>query len=138
MQAVQWWQKAPPRQCELPTLPTSPNTPAPVGWEPYLRTLKSALTSPPPRPRQRPCAALGAPSQEDREVGHAQYLLVQDHLAPRDAEPLLGLPQDVVALGAQQEQMRLLRSAAGAEEHTSEIQSLMRHASAAFCLKQKK
>src|SRR3546814_18876103 len=104
MQAVQWWQKAPPRQCELPTLPTSPNTPAPVGWEPYLRTLKSALTSPPPRPRQRTCAALGAPAQEDREVGHAQYRLVQDQLAPRAAETLSGLPQDVVEAGVQQEQ----------------------------------
>src|SRR3546814_10712452 len=112
MQAVQWWQKAPPRQCEIPTLSISPNYPAPVGWEPYLRTLKSALTSPPPRPRQRPCAALGAPSQEDRAVGHAQYRLVQDHLAPREAEPLIGLPQVVVALGAQQEQLRLVGSAA--------------------------
>src|SRR3546814_17191430 len=103
MQAVQWWQKAPPRQCEIPTLSISPNYPAPVGWEPYLRTLKSALTSPPPRPRQRPCAALGAPSQEDREVGHDQYRLVPDHLAPREAETLIGFPPDVVALGAQQE-----------------------------------
>src|SRR3546814_14319511 len=118
MQAVQWWQKAPPRQCELPTLPTSPNTPAPVGWEPYLRTLKSALTSPPPRPRQRPCAALGAPSQENRQVGHAQYRLVQDHLAPRAAEPPNGLPQAVAALGAQQEQMRLLGSASRKENET--------------------
>src|SRR3546814_1933484 len=92
---------------------------------PYLRNLESPLRSPPPRV----CTARRASSQEDREVGHAQYGLVQDHFAPRQAEAVIRLPQDVVAFGAQQEQR--------SEEHTSELQSLMRISYAVFCLKKK-
>src|SRR3546814_21197896 len=106
MQAVQWWQKAPPRQCEIPTLSISPNEPAPVGWEPYLRTLKSALTSPPPRPRKRPCASLGAATQEDRMVGHAQTHLVKENLAPPKEKPLLGYTRVYVA-AAQRDSVRV-------------------------------
>src|SRR3546814_10533448 len=59
---------------------------------PYLRNLESPLRSPPPRV----CTARRASSQEDREVGHDQYGLVQDHFAPRQAEAVIRLPQDEI------------------------------------------
>src|SRR3546814_5636891 len=69
---------------------------------PYLRNLESPLRSPPPRV----CTARRESSQEDREVGHAQYGLVQNQFEPRQAEAVDRLPQAVVAFGAQQEQVR--------------------------------
>src|SRR3546814_4835643 len=82
---------------------------------PYLRNLTSPLRSPPPRV----CTARRSSEQEDRDVGHAQYGLVQDHFAPRQAEAVIRLPQDVVAFGAQQEQVLLFVSAAGKQKATA-------------------
>src|SRR3546814_7650079 len=74
--------------------------------------------------------------------GAAQPLLGLDH-APR-GEPVLAAPilaeRDQVGRGSHRTQNRIILfvSIARSEEHTSELQSLMRISYAVFCLKKQK
>src|SRR3546814_6647035 len=69
----------------------------------------------------------------------ADLALLDGQRGAGDADDVVGLGQDLVARRALVEQRQgLLRLLARSEEHTSELQSLMRISYAVFCLKKKK
>src|SRR3546814_8775534 len=104
----------------------------------------------PPRLRQQTLACIDQDHGQvgaGRTGGHvARVLLVpravgHDELAPRSTEITIGHVDGdaLLALGFEAiDQQRVIERFARSEEHTSELQSLMRISYAVFCLKKKK
>src|SRR3546814_4533026 len=72
------------------------------------------------------------PGREDRQIARLRQLAADAHLDPEFSEKFLRFIIDEVIRHHEGMQAK------GSEEHTSELQSLMRISYAVFCLKKKK